>query len=174
MKNGIGHWRIRAGEQSCNRYTGMYMDDLKHGHGEFIWEIGAKYLGHYVKDKKQGYGVMTWPDGSIYSGFWHKGKQHGLGILVNEKGQSRAGYFHNNIFVKPLESKQEFDEFKRQHKGEIPAEFVKKMGVHFEQRKEGEEVEVNVQIKKNIKEDKATANQLNHILEMANAPIEKN
>jgi hypothetical protein len=79
--------------------------------GEFEWENGSKYIGHYVKDKKQGFGDMEWYDGHKYSGFWHKGHQHGLGILSDKDGKTKAGYFNNNVFVKALTSKEEFEVF---------------------------------------------------------------
>jgi hypothetical protein len=52
---------------------GKYKDDMKHGHGEFVWASGSRYVGNYEKDHKLGYGEMFWADGSIYRGYWRDG-----------------------------------------------------------------------------------------------------
>ena len=31
---------------------------------------GRKYVGHYVEDKKHGFGEFEWPDGRKYRGMW--------------------------------------------------------------------------------------------------------
>jgi len=42
----------------------------------FLWQIDErKYNGSYVEDKKHGYGEFEWPDGRRYKGQWSNGKQ---------------------------------------------------------------------------------------------------
>jgi hypothetical protein len=35
---------------------------------------GRKYIGGYVEDKKHGFGDFFWPDGRKYQGQWMNGK----------------------------------------------------------------------------------------------------
>jgi hypothetical protein len=65
LKHGIGKWK--KGSEN-NMYDGEYMDDMKHGNGEFRWESGNRYKGKYQFDLRHGYGEMYWIDGSIYRG----------------------------------------------------------------------------------------------------------
>ena len=44
------------------------------GKGIFTWKDGKKYSGHYLDDVKHGYGTFTWPDNRKYAGFWKNGK----------------------------------------------------------------------------------------------------
>jgi len=55
------------------------------GQGISSWANKMKYIGSYVDDKKHGYGEFFWPDGRYYKGDWLKGKQHGLGVYLMDK-----------------------------------------------------------------------------------------
>jgi hypothetical protein len=41
-------------------YTGEWLNNKMHGHGEFRWPDGRKYTGYYKDDKKHGHGVFEW------------------------------------------------------------------------------------------------------------------
>ena len=40
MKHGKGRWAKDENNENCNRYTGDYYNDQKHGEGQFDWESG--------------------------------------------------------------------------------------------------------------------------------------
>jgi 1-phosphatidylinositol-4-phosphate 5-kinase len=69
MKNGQGNWK-KTGDENSNQYTGAYLNDKKHGFGQFDWSTGSKYRGNYEIDLKKGFGEMTWVNGCIYRGYW--------------------------------------------------------------------------------------------------------
>ena len=81
MKSGKGHWK-KSQDEGCNQYEGEYVDDKKHGQGEFRWQSGGHYRGSYIDDKKEGYGEMIWADNSSFRGQWSHGIQNGLGIMI--------------------------------------------------------------------------------------------
>lgn len=70
MKHGYGVWKKSRTDPNTNYYQGEYLDDLKHGQGEFYWASGGHYVGGYVHDFKHGYGMVTWADGSYFKGTW--------------------------------------------------------------------------------------------------------
>ena len=83
------------------KYTGEFIDDLRHGRGElhgldynYIGQFkegnfegegemtlldGDKYVGQFKDGEFNGYGAYTWLDGSQYIGDWKWGFQHGYG-----------------------------------------------------------------------------------------------
>lgn len=48
-KEGKGVWKkveYKGPERGkCNLYEGEYLEDMKHGHGQFTWESGNYYKG---------------------------------------------------------------------------------------------------------------------------------
>jgi len=54
-------------------YEGEYVDDLKHGHGRYIW-----------------------PDGRVYDGEWRKGVRSGKATYTNANGQTRQGVWKDD------------------------------------------------------------------------------
>ena len=40
-------------------YEGHWVENVRQGHGVFIWKSGAKYEGMWKADKKHGKGKMT-------------------------------------------------------------------------------------------------------------------
>lgn len=86
-KNGRGRWEKRIYVKNTEEYIvevyydGEYLNDMKHGYGEYKWATGNFYKGHYYKDKRHGFGEMYWNDGSIYKGEWFDGIQHGYGKM---------------------------------------------------------------------------------------------
>ena len=51
MKNGKGRWEKKVigenGETQITYYNGGYVNDLKHGYGEYLWVSGNIYKGEY-------------------------------------------------------------------------------------------------------------------------------
>lgn len=99
MMSGQGTWRKKLSDPTSDKYSGEYVNDKKHGFGEFSWQTGGLYRGNYVNDAKQGYGEMQWADGSIYRGTWDKGVQNGIGIIIFANGVRKAGIFQDNRLV---------------------------------------------------------------------------
>ena len=102
MKQGKGVWKKSAVDENTNMYEGEYLEDMKHGQGEFKWASGGFYRGGYLHDIKCGYGEMYWADGSIYRGQWDKGIQNGLGIMIFSNGTRKAGIFKDNVLIELL------------------------------------------------------------------------
>ena len=50
MRNGVGEVSTSDG----NKYTGSWLNDLKHGSGVERWNDGACYDGEFVEGLKQG------------------------------------------------------------------------------------------------------------------------
>ena len=59
---------------------------------------------------------MYWNDGTIYKGFWTEGVQNGIGLMIFKDGTRWAGFFNQNIFVAPLQTFKEFEEFSKNKK----------------------------------------------------------
>ncbi len=106
------HFQVAPGLASNgSRYTGAYLNDVKHGFGTFwfgkddyyegefknnqkdgqgipILKIGIEmvqgvfYDGFYKSGYYHGIGTMTYPDGAIYSGEWKAGNYDGFGTLT--------------------------------------------------------------------------------------------
>ena len=56
-----------------------------------------RYKGQYVNDQKHGEGEFRWPDGRRYVGQWYNAKQHGVGTYTTVRGES--GSFKNYFGV---------------------------------------------------------------------------
>ena len=110
MKEGKGVWKKSGTEEVTNTYEGEYVQDMKHGQGEFRWATGGYYKGRYEHDVKVGYGEMYWADGSIYRGSWDRGIQNGLGIMIFSNGTRKAGIFKDNVLVELLMNQEMADE----------------------------------------------------------------
>ena len=64
------------------------------GKGKFEWPDGRIYVGEYLEDKKHGYGEFLWPGGEKkYEGFWENDQPHGRGILIERGGEKKTGNF---------------------------------------------------------------------------------
>ncbi|XP_037547770.1 MORN repeat-containing protein 3 [Nematolebias whitei] len=75
-----------------DKYTGEWLNDMKHGKGTQVWKKGAMYDGEWKFGKQDGCGTYSvLPPGSTdytkkYSGEWKSGKKHGNGK-----------YFYNDV-----------------------------------------------------------------------------
>ena len=61
-------------------YKGTWLNNEKHGDGEYNWPNGNSYRGEYRKGQREGVGVMTYKNGESYEGQWLRGEKHGDGI----------------------------------------------------------------------------------------------
>ena len=50
MKEGKGVWKKSGSDEVTNTYEGEYIQDMKHGQGEFRWASGGYYKGKYEYD----------------------------------------------------------------------------------------------------------------------------
>ena len=57
--------------------------------------LGAPWIGDKVfvgqDDLKHGHGKFVWPDGRTYDGEWSQGKRHGRGTYITAKAEKKAG-----------------------------------------------------------------------------------
>ena len=104
-KQGKGVWKKSIEVENTNIYEGEYVQDMKHGQGEFRWSTGGLYTGAYKDDLKCGYGEMSWADGCTYKGTWEYGIQNGLGLMSFADGLKKAGMFKDNVLVQLLTNK---------------------------------------------------------------------
>lgn len=93
--NGHGKWTSADGSTT---YAGEWSEDLWHGQGELVSEVGT-YDGGFWKGAFDGEGTMHWTDHRYYEGEWKQGKRHGYGLNVGKFGQQRVGYWNQNRFV---------------------------------------------------------------------------
>ncbi len=73
-----GEYRVTY--QNGEVYEGQYVDERRHGIGEYHFLDGSIYEGEYFKNKRQGFGVFTILDKSVYEGEWDRDYIHGEGI----------------------------------------------------------------------------------------------
>ena len=47
-------------------YNGAFKDDMRHGHGVYVWPEQGKYECYFEQDKKHGYGIFTMNNGDKF------------------------------------------------------------------------------------------------------------
>ena len=72
-------------------FEGEYVDERRHGIGEYHYLDGSVYEGEFFKDRRQGFGIFTRTDGSIYEGEWDRDYIHGEGIWRWSDGSTYMG-----------------------------------------------------------------------------------
>ena len=100
-------------------YEGQYVDENRHGIGEYHYGDGSIYEGEWYKGKRQGFGVFTNAEGDVYEGEWDRdfihgegiwrwidgstymgdnidGKRSGKGVYITLHGDVYIGDFHEN------------------------------------------------------------------------------
>ena len=73
------------------------------GYGVYTWKDGQKYSGEYLNDLKHGQGTLEHPTGRVYTGGWENGWQHGEGMYTDSKGTKKRGLWKNGKRIKWLE-----------------------------------------------------------------------
>lgn len=82
-----------------SKYTGEFLDDLKHGEGTHQGADGGFYTGSWQKGLFEGLGEVRWVDdyGHTYTGSWQKGKAEGYGEACWGDGRTYKGSFRNGL-----------------------------------------------------------------------------
>ena len=47
-----------------------WLNDTKHGHGEYVWSNGDRYLGKWRHGLMKGKGKKLYANGDVYEGKW--------------------------------------------------------------------------------------------------------
>ncbi|KAL9407177.1 hypothetical protein Peur_004149 [Populus x canadensis] len=83
----------------CNGdfYTGLWLDNLPHGHGKYLWTDGCMYLGEWYKGKTMGKGKFGWFSGATYEGDFKGGYMDGRGTFTGSSGDAYRGYWVMNL-----------------------------------------------------------------------------
>uniref|UniRef100_A0A7S1J953 Uncharacterized protein n=1 Tax=Eutreptiella gymnastica TaxID=73025 RepID=A0A7S1J953_9EUGL len=81
------------GGQGGDVYEGSFLNDKKHGPGQYVFANGNTYVGNFENDKRHGHGEYRWVCGDTYVGDWHEGKMHGKGVTTYANGNQYEGYF---------------------------------------------------------------------------------
>ena len=85
-------------------YDGPYREDKKHGQGQLVIKLGQrqeKYCGFFENDLYHGSGVHVNQLGDIYEGDFERGKRSGIGKLKQTRKEftlKYAGEFANGEF----------------------------------------------------------------------------
>ncbi|GMH76037.1 hypothetical protein TL16_g06949 [Triparma laevis f. inornata] len=82
---------FRVTYQNGEVYEGEYVDERRHGIGEYHYLDGSVHEGEWFKNRRQGFGVFTTEDGSVYEGEWDRDYIHGEGIWRWKDGSSFMG-----------------------------------------------------------------------------------
>lgn len=116
-KSGFGEYFFLGGE----RYTGEWLDDVRHGqgctfysardrydggfrgdqlHGAGVYSFasGDRYVGEYVDNKRHGSGRYTFANLDVYDGEWRDGRKHGAGEFHSAAGSLFVGQWENDIY----------------------------------------------------------------------------
>ena len=126
MWHGHGTLRLASGEM----YRGMWVENLRHGHGDQvyscpdpalilfsvtyttatvdsmihsfsqIWCGRARYSGEYECNKRCGFGSMQYETGDQYVGEWHDDRRHGRGKFTYGDGKCIFGEWSHDSFVR--------------------------------------------------------------------------
>lgn len=169
---GKGVWRKLDSDPNSDTYEGEYLDDKKHGFGEFKWASGGYYRGNYYNDLKTGYGEMYWQDGSIYRGNWQNGIQNGLGIMIFANGIRKAGTFQDNVLVELIMDKNDIERKEAESGVQFPQSFKQELkeylGLMNPDENNAEYIDKKYQDART--EDKFLPNTLLQMQELAHAP----
>lgn len=93
MKEGYGEEMFNDGTS----YKGNFKADLKHGMGEMRWPDGNWYKGEFKRGKIDGKGQFSWADGRVYEGSWSNDKMSGLGEMRYPDGRRYEGEFKDSL-----------------------------------------------------------------------------
>src|SRR5262245_34210725 len=95
-QNGTGTYRYTGN----SKYTGQFLNGLRHGKGKITYPDGNVYEGPFVMGKKQGEnGTMTFAsNGDKYSGQWKNDQPTGKGKYYFITGERYEGDFVSGTF----------------------------------------------------------------------------
>lgn len=94
-QNGTGTYRYSA----TSKYTGLFVNGLRHGKGKMIYADGSVYDGPFLYGKKHGdAGTITYVNGDKYIGQWSGDYPNGKGKYYFKTGERYEGSFVNGEF----------------------------------------------------------------------------
>jgi hypothetical protein len=95
-QNGTGTYRYSGN----SKYTGQFLNGLRHGKGKMTYQDGNVYEGPFVQGKKQGEnGSMTFAaNGDKYVGQWKSDQPNGKGKYYFASDERYEGDFVNGTF----------------------------------------------------------------------------
>lgn len=86
-RTGFGVAKLK---DACN-YSGEWLDNLFHGHGQLIDASRNSYEGEFANGRKHGIGSQSYADGSVYKGEFARGRRSGHGHCDNVDGTTYTG-----------------------------------------------------------------------------------
>lgn len=79
-----------------DKYTGMIVNNAKHGYGVYEWASGDKYYGQWSNDERTGHGIYYFSNGDIYTGEFRNGDMHGYGVYITSDNNVFKGEWVEN------------------------------------------------------------------------------
>lgn len=71
---------------------------------------GRRYEGEYINDRRHGFGEYTDENGIIYRGEWQSGVQHGICYMILPNGTYKKALFENGSLKENMDiSEDEID-----------------------------------------------------------------
>jgi len=81
-----------------DKYSGEWLNGMRHGNGTYVYATGAKYIGEYKNNQMDGEGTYIWANGDKYIGGWQAGKRHGAGDYTFADGSKKTGVWENGVY----------------------------------------------------------------------------
>eukprot|EP01039_Chlorochromonas_danica_P001031 gene1031-1118_t len=72
-------------------YEGMFVDEMYHGVGQYIYADGSVYEGQWHRGTRFGHGTYRSMEGWTYEGFWDTNRRHRRGIQDHPDGSCYMG-----------------------------------------------------------------------------------
>lgn len=87
-------------KNKLSTYTGKWVCDMKHGHGEEDFADGARYIGEFDCGLRHGKGTLKFHDGSSYDGEFKSNRQEGQGTFkwMNKKDKQHFGHTYTGAW----------------------------------------------------------------------------
>ena len=79
-------------------YSGKWLQNARHGNGEYIWSKNSNYVGDWKENKRDGHGVMHYSNNDEYDGSWKDDLFSGQGIYQWANGRKYEGNFERGVF----------------------------------------------------------------------------
>lgn len=95
-KEGSGWIHYLSGKEKDEYYLGSFHENLRSGHGIYIYNDGDQYEGDWKNNLENGHGVYTFIDGDQYDGEWKDGNMNGHGIYKTNDGDQYEGEWEND------------------------------------------------------------------------------
>lgn len=83
------YYRLRLPNKEI--YEGMFVDEMYHGVGQYIYADGSVYEGQWHRGTRFGHGTYRSIEGWTYEGFWDTNRRHRRGIQDHPDGSCYMG-----------------------------------------------------------------------------------